>query len=143
MNWGKGIVIAFLLFATFLAVMVTIMMRQDVDLVSTQYYKDDLAFQQQYERKQNVEALEHKPEITFDRNQFLKVNFHSLKQIEEGKLTLFRPSQDKLDQNFVFKPAQDSIYIFQLSPLETGVYRAKMTWKTQGKEYYMEQILVY
>lgn len=143
MNWGKGIVIAFLLFATFLAVMVTIMMRQDVDLVSSQYYKEDLAFQQQYERKQNVEALKRKPEITFDQNQFLKVNFHSANRIEDGVLTLFRPSQDELDQNFTLRATADSVQMFQVAALERGVYRAKMKWKMQGMEYYMEQILVY
>ncbi len=142
MNWGKGIFISFILFAAFLAVMVTIMVRQDISLVSKTYYAEDLAFQQQYERKQNTEQLALKPEISIEQQQILKVYFPSGDAVEGGEVKLFRPSTDKLDQHFKLSTSSDSIQLFPLKPLERGPYRVKMTWKSGNKEYYLEKLIV-
>ncbi len=141
MNWGKGIVLAFILFAGFLAIMITIMMRQDIGLVSKNYYAEDLAFQDQYERKQNTERLEVKPEITIEQSQYLKIYFPSKSYVEEGEVKLFRPSSDKLDQEIQLIASADSVQVFPLRPLEHGAYRVKMKWRIEGKEYYMEKII--
>ncbi|MCU0357537.1 MAG: FixH family protein [Cyclobacteriaceae bacterium] len=141
MNWGKGIVVAFVLFAAFLAVMVTIMMRQDVDLVSKQYYRDDLRFQEQLERKQNTEQLEFKPVISVEGSEYLKVYFPSVSYVEGGTLRLFRPSSEKLDQQFKLSASADSVQVFLLKTPERGTYRVKMEWKMEGREYYLEQVI--
>lgn len=141
MNWGKGIVLSFMVFAGFLAVMVTIMMREDIGLVSKQYYKDDLQFQQQYERKQNTENLELKPLVSVENRTYLKIYFPSVSYVEAGEVTLFRPSSDKLDQQFKLKASADSIQVFNLKPLQPGAYRVKMEWKTEGKEFYLEKVI--
>ncbi|HRJ30394.1 MAG TPA: FixH family protein [Cyclobacteriaceae bacterium] len=141
MNWGKGIVVAFILFAAFLAVMITIMMKQDIGLVSKNYYAEDLAFQEQFERKQNTEQLEFKPEITIEQKQYLKVYFPSVSFVEEGEVKLFRPSSDKLDQQIRLHASADSVQVFPLQPLEHGAYRVKMKWTTEGKEYYLEKVI--
>lgn len=140
MNWGKGIVISFLLFIAFMAVMITIMMRQDIGLVSKQYYKEDLNYQAQYERKKNAEQLEIQPEISFE-NDYLKVSFQG--KVESGEVTLFRPSDDSQDQNFKLKTSGDSVQLFLLKPLEQGVYRIKMTWNAEGKEYYIDKVIIH
>lgn len=139
MNWGKGIVISFLLFIAFMAVMITIMMRQDIGLVSKQYYKEDLNYQAQYERKKNTEQLETQPVFSFE-NDYLKVSFQG--NVEAGELTLFRPSDVSQDQNFKLKASADSVQLFLLRPLEQGVYRVKMTWNSEGKEYYIDKVII-
>jgi hypothetical protein len=142
MNWGKGIFLSFVLFAAFLAVMVTIMVRQDIGLVSKQYYQDDLAFQQQYERKQNTGLLEVSPDVTIKDNRFIVVNFHTRMYVEDGELKLIRPSSERLDQHFQLRVSSDSVQQFELKPLERGPYRVKMTWTMGGKEYYLEKLIV-
>ncbi|MBX2963859.1 MAG: FixH family protein [Cyclobacteriaceae bacterium] len=141
MNWGKGIVVAFVLFAAFLAIMVTIMMRQDIGLVSKNYYAEDLAFQEQYERKQNTEQLAVKPEVLIEESMYLKVLFYSDKFVEGGELKIFRPSSDKLDQQIQLKASSDSVQVFTLQPLAQGTYRVKMTWTMDSKEYYIEKVI--
>jgi len=141
MNWGKWIVVSFLLFAGFMAVIVTISMRQDVNLVSSQYYQDDLDFQQQLDRKNNTAALTQQPEITLTEQQ-LQVSFPENASIESGVIKLFRPSSDKLDQNFVLQASSESDHVFAVKPLGRGAYRIKMTWKMEDKEYYLEKFVV-
>jgi hypothetical protein len=141
MNWGKSIVVVFILFATFIAVIVTICMRQDVNLVSSQYYKDDLNYQQQLDRKNNTEALEKKPLIVLTADQ-LQVSFPEETSIQGGTIKVFRPSDDELDQHFSLKVSDDLVQVFTLKTLSNGAYRVKMTWVVQGTEYYIEKFVV-
>jgi hypothetical protein len=141
MNWGKWIVVSFLLFAGLMTTIVTISMKQDVNLVSSQYYQDDLDFQEQLDRKNNTAALVRQPEITITQQQ-LQVNFPEKTSVESGVIKLFRPSTDKLDQNFVLQASNESTHVFALKPLDRGAYRVKMTWKVDDKEYYLEKFVV-
>jgi hypothetical protein len=141
MNWGNWIVGAFILFALFIGVLVTISMRQEVSLVSTSYYADDLSFQQQLERKNNYEQLIAKPTVKLE-SQLLVVNFPEGRKIEKGEIKLFRPSGDAFDQQFPLSTTTDTVQVFTPRTLEKGAYRAKMTWTMDGKEYYLETFLV-
>lgn len=142
MNWGKWIVVAFVLFASFIGTMITIMMKQDIGLVTKNYYAEDLAFQDQLERKQNTEQLELKPQVVIEQNQLLKVYFPAVSYVEEGEVKLIRPSSEKLDQRFTLLPSADSVQVFNLNPLTPGPYRVKLFWKAEGKEFYLEKLIV-
>ena len=141
MNWGKSIVAAFILFAGFIAVIVTICMRQDVNLVSSQYYKDDLSYQQQLVRKNNTEGLTDKPQILLTTNK-LTIAFPTNTVIDGGTIKVFRPSDDKLDQYFGLDSSNESVRVFELKSLTSGAYRVKMTWVVKGTEYYLEKFVV-
>ncbi|WKZ60645.1 MAG: FixH family protein [Cyclobacteriaceae bacterium] len=142
MNWGKWIIVAFVLFAAFIGTMITIMMKQDIGLVTKNYYAEDLAFQEQMERKQNTEQLELKPEVTIEQRQVLKVYFPSVSFIESGEVRLVRPSSEKLDQQIKLQASADSVQLFNLNPLTPGPYRVKLLWKAEGKEFYLEKLIV-
>jgi hypothetical protein len=140
MNWGKWIIVAFLLFAGFIATLVTVCMRQDVNLVSKDYYKDELAYQDQISRINNANELNEKPVIKSSGN-FLEVDFNQFGQLEKGELKLFRPSDSKMDKVFVIQPTAASKQIFALDGLGKGMYRARMKWQMNGKEYFVETIV--
>lgn len=142
MNWGKWIVVSFVLFAGFIGVIVTISMRQDVSLVSKNYYRDDIMYQQQLDRKNNTEQLSAKPEITIVNRAYLQIYFPEAKLIEQGEVQLFRPSSDKLDQRFKLNASADSVQLFRLPDLKSGAYRVKMVWTMEGMEYYFEKFVV-
>lgn len=142
MNWGKWIVVSFVLFAGFIGVIVTISMRQDVSLVSKNYYRDDIMYQQQLDRKNNTEQLPAKPEITIVNRAYLQIYFPEAKLIEQGEVQLFRPSSDKLDQRFKLNASADSVQLFRLPDLKSGAYRVKMVWTMEGMEYYFEKFVV-
>ena len=140
MSWGKWIVTAFVLFVAFIGTIVTVCVRQDVSLVSREYYKDEIAFQQQIERKRNTEQLQQKPEIKIAGNQLI-VQFGSESSIESGTIKLFRPSAASLDQNFVLSKSDDTVRVFELTKAQPGAYRVKMNWSMEGKEYYFEKTI--
>jgi hypothetical protein len=140
MNWGKSIVVAFLLFALFIGVLVTVCLREDVSLVSPDYYTDELAFQSQIDRLNNTQQLAEKPAVSLSEN-FVEVNYKYLPLLERGELTLFRPSDMRFDKKFVFQVTSDSVQRFDIGTLPLGMYKARILWTMNGKEYYMENII--
>ena len=137
MNWGKGIFLSFVLFAAFVGVLVVICVRQDVNLVSEDYYQEELAFQQQIERMQNANSLPEKPVLSVA-GQSLEVKFREFGRIEHGDVSLFRPSDARLDRRFVLQPSAGMMQRFDVSGLPKGMYHAKMRWSMNGKEYFIE-----
>lgn len=141
MNFGKWIVVAFVLFAGFIATLVTVCVRQDIPLVTKEYYNEELRYQEQIDRRQNTEALTDKPAISVTGNQ-LVVDYILLPGIERGELRLFRPSDPGLDENFKIASTSSTVQSFSITNPGRGLYRAQLTWTENGKEYYLEKVIV-
>jgi hypothetical protein len=140
MNAGKWIVVAFVLFAGFIATLVTICVQQDISLVSKDYYQEELVYQEQIERIQNTTQLQSKPQITVA-NKLLTVTFDSLHFIDKGEVTVFCPSDATMDRNFKLTASERASYAYSLSGLKSGMYRVKLLWSMSGKEFYQEEII--
>src|SRR5690348_1029878 len=126
MNWGKSIIVAFVLFAAFIATLVTVCIRQDVSLVSKDYYQDELAFQDQIERQQNTDQLKNKPEISIQ-NDEVQIAFDQFADIRNGELFLFCPANATQDQKIKVESTQQSIQTLPVTLLP-GMYKARFTW---------------
>lgn len=140
MNWGKWIVVSFILFALFIGTLVTVCVREDVSLVSKNYYQEELQFQQQITRMNNTDGLTEKPAIRVT-NGMLEISFNGFASLEKGHLTLFRPSDGRLDKQYELQAVQENVQRFDVSNLPAGMYKAKMSWSSEGKEYYLENIV--
>jgi hypothetical protein len=140
MNWGKSILLAFVLFAALMAALVTICMRQHIGLVTSDYYVDELKYQEQIARIRNADSLVVKPEIRRDGN-YLIVHFDGFNDMQNGDLKLFRPSDPTLDRQFIFPPATGAQRYLSVDGLRKGMYRAKMQWTIRGKEFFFEQMI--
>jgi hypothetical protein len=139
MSIGKWIVVVFVLFAAFIGTLVTICVRQDISLVSKEYYKEELAYQDQIERMENTSQLSKKPSLVRSADKLL-LKF-SGEEAAKGKLKLFCPSNSKLDTEFAFDSQENSSMSFALAPQQRGMFRAKLLWTSNGKEYFYEEVI--
>ena len=137
MNIGKWIVVAFVLFGGFIAALVTVCMKQDINLVSKDYYTEELAYQQQIVRVNNTKTLVAKPAMKIENNE-LQVMFGN-NAVESGSIELFCPSNPSNDASFEL--STNTSQHFSLKSLPGGMYRAKLKWTMNGKEYYQEEII--
>lgn len=141
MNWGKGIIITFIIFAGILTTMVVISMKQEVGLVAPDYYKQEIAYQEQIDRVNNYSQLEEKPSLSVDRNDldvviaFSKGQFQS---ITSGEVLLFRPSHMGLDELHKLKLDSKGEHRINVSQLLKGRWKVKFSWQMNDKEYYNE-----
>lgn len=141
MNFGKWIVVAFVFFALFIGTLVTVCVRQDIPLVSREYYKEELAYQDQIVRMQNVKQLREAPVVSVTGNQ-LTVRYEQFADIDEGTIKLMRPSDASLDQKFEIHGSETTMHSFNIDNPVSGLYRVQMTWKQNGKEYFVEKIVI-
>ncbi|HPM30936.1 MAG TPA: FixH family protein [Chryseolinea sp.] len=141
MNFGKWIVVSFILFTVFIGTLVTVCMRQDIDLVSKDYYKEELAYQDQIERLNNTEILSTKPTVQLMENNILQIKLNQSDEIKNGELILFCPSNSKMDRKFKLSALPGESDLIELKGLDKGMYKAKLLWTMDDKEFYVEEVI--
>ena len=140
MSIGKWIVFSFVMFTLFIGTLVAICVRQDMALVSKDYYKEELAYQAQIQRISNTRSLERLPELKItDGN--VHVNFPEDFNPESGYVKVFRPSDAKKDKQFVLTTGLTT-QSFKIDHLSPGLYRVKMWWIMNNNEYFFEKEIV-
>ncbi len=137
----KWVITAFIFFALFIGTLVVISIRQDIGLVSKNYYQDELKHGEKMIRQTNASQLTEQPRLTFENNS-VTVAYPHLSTIESGELRVQRPSDERLDQQFEITAGEQDSQSFELKVWEKGLYRVSLTWKMEGKEYYVEKLMV-
>jgi hypothetical protein len=141
MNWGKSIALAFILFAAFIAVLVTVCVKQDVALVSATYYQEDLDFQKQFDAKKNADELSEVPQIMVENGE-LVIKYASFNVIEDGILFLQRPSDKNLDQKFELNQNNEGVIRLQSKDFVPGLYKVKLKWRQSNREFQLDKTIV-
>ena len=140
MNIGNWIVVSFVLFAAFIGTLVVVCLREDISLVSKDYYEEELAYEDQIQRLNNVAGLTEKPVIKVV-DHMVQVEFNQFSSIEHAELKIFCPSNASMDRKFLVKSSEETVQYFQLDPLQKGMHRAKLQWEMNGKEFYLEEVI--
>lgn len=138
MNFGKWIVVAFVLFTIFIGTLVAICVRQDISLVSKEYYKDELAYQAHITKISNTRSLDQRPSVRNIGNDQLEIAF--AQSVDKGEIKVFCPSDPKMDRTIELN-LSDNRQIVDVSTLKPGMYRVKMSWAAYGKEYFLEEVV--
>lgn len=137
MDWGKGIVLTFVVFAGIIISMVTICMKQDdLHLVTQNYYEEEIRYQEHIDKVDNATALG-LDAFTYD-GRAKGVDLH-LPVGSKGELHLFRPSDARLDQKLALDIVDEHALFVDLKDLKPGYWRIKLTWSADGKSYFQEE----
>lgn len=138
MNWGQSIVLAFVLFAAFIGSLVVVCLRQDVQLIAPDYYQQELLYQRQLDRMNNANELAVQPVLRISEG-WLDIEYARMADMQEGTLQLFRPSDERFDRNF--KLSSETEQRLDVRSMPHGVYKARLKWSMQGKEYFLEEVI--
>ncbi|WP_405200096.1 FixH family protein [Christiangramia sp. LLG6405-1] len=146
-NWGTGIVIGMLAFISFIMYFVVTMMSSsdyDHDLVVEDYYKAELHYQQDIDAQENALALNEQISIR-RKGESLIVLFPEGIDLEKttGLVSLYRPSNKKLDFNIPFSEIKSSEFEIPTDQLVNGRWNVKVTWQNSEKEFMFKTEIVY
>ncbi len=136
-NWGHGIVIFSAAFMSMILYFVISSVSYDSELVSEDYYEQEIAYQDRIDKKRN--ASEEK--INISQNVAgLQIVFPS--SVDKGIVRFFRPSNKELD--FQKEIQLDSNFQQQISLDNTkpGLWRIKLDWQKGDKDFYYEESIV-
>ncbi len=138
-SWGTKLLISLIVFAGIMATMVTIAMRENIDLVDKNYYQQELEYQERIDGMNNTNADK---ALKIDLNAIeshITLNFDS--KIDGGIVHLFRPSNASEDIKIPILTDQDGIQVIPSSDLISGLWRIKVEWSKDNNDYYLEQVL--
>ena len=136
MNWGKGITIALVLFMGFIVYLVVVLISQNVNLESEDYYQKDVAYEKEINALTNANNLGEKPTITLTESHVL-VKFSDQIKHENTRLVLKRPNNDELDQRFDIR--QTNTFTIDRKTLQPGMYNAELSYTIGDKSYLQKQ----
>ncbi|GAB3572241.1 FixH family protein [Hymenobacter daeguensis] len=140
-RWPYAIMAVFVLFAGYIGFMVQQALRTTVDLVSPDYYQQELAYQQRMETVARTAALPAPVELTYDaaaRQLRLQLPPALAGQAVQGQLHFFRPSNQKLDFSL---PLQAGRQQFSTARMQPGHWRARLDFTAGGQPYFLEKEL--
>jgi hypothetical protein len=143
-NWGTSIVIAFVLFASFILyfiIKVQTNAKYESELVVEEYYKHDAHYSEEYDKVQNAEDLTQKPIIT-NATEGVSIMFPTafIPQNIKGKVSLYRPSAKKMDFERLIQLSGSTLLIPKRD-FAGGNWDMTVSWSYEGKSYIMKEKL--
>lgn len=145
-NWGTGIVIAIVAFMSFILFLVIKMSTNndyEHDLVVKDYYKQELKFQEEIDKANNLKNL--KSEFTIQTiGDNIVVNFPKELKIEniKGHFIFYRPSNEKIDFMLPIELSSHQ-WVFPKKNLISGRWNLSIDFRHDNNAYlYKEEIIL-
>lgn len=142
MNWGYKIIAVYVVFVAGMLFLAFKSSRQNIELVTEDYYAKELVYQQKIDESKHTASLSSPVEIKQTGHE-LTIHFpkdFAAKKIT-GELTVYCPSDEKKDllQQFV---VTDSALVIKLPASYHGLHYVKISWGAEEVKYYFEQRII-
>ncbi len=141
LGWGWKIAI---LYGGFVAIIVALVVgssRQSCDLVSNDYYGEEIAYQKVIDASKNQSGLS-EPMAVHASAKAVVIDFPAefKDKVFSGSVQFYSPVNSRWDRNFTLSKEGNSVTIDR-SKLENTRYMLKISCKVDGKNYYQESEL--
>lgn len=142
MSWGIRITILYMSFVALIVTLVVLCFGQKVELVSKDYYKQELQYQDKINAINNANALTNSIEYSVNGNVIaLKANPEFLQAGYKGEIYFFRPSDSDKDVKMELKFGANGEQLIQSDKLQHGIYNMQLSWQQGGKSYFKESVI--
>ncbi len=139
MNWGKGILIAIIVFLAGTAVMVMIAINSETGLVAKNYYEQGINYQEKIDRINRSNSLPEKVAIEFSPK---AVSIYIPRMFErdkiKGEITFYRPSNAKDDFKLPLQVDSERKMLIGTDKLEKGFWKIQVDWSVDTVKYFNE-----
>jgi len=143
MNWGNKLLLVFVAFGSMMGYLVYRCFQVPVNLVSADYYKQELKYQEIIDQRENAALLSSPVELTEGNNGNWILRFPEEMKSENvnGTALLYCASDASRDQIFQLHPGTDAVQELALAQLPPGQYQLKISWNTGKANFYAEKNL--
>ena len=143
LNWGSGIAIFYIVFVIATVSVVLFTTTIDVNLVTDDYYEQELVFQNQIDKVKRTNALPEKPVISLaGKNVYIKFPNTLETQLIEGTINFYRPSDNNQDFDIPISLNQLGEQIVNSIRLHKGMWRVYIDWNIDEEKYLSEKIIM-
>ena len=143
LSWGYKIFIAYTAFAIGILSLAYKASQQNFDLVTENYYEQELKYQDVIDQKSNAALLSAAPKVTHTVNSVsIQLANELIGKNVQGELYLYRPSDASKDIRKNFATAE-GFYQLSLEKELSGAYELKLSWQADGKRFFHEKRLFF
>lgn len=139
MSWGNKLVVAFVLFAVLIGTLVYKSVHSTFDLVSKDYYKDELRYQDKIDAQKNAAkfsevAVTQSPEL-------VNINFPKelVGKTVEGEAWFYCSTDASKDKKIKIIVNDKAELVIPKNKLAKAIYQVKISWKIDNNNYYSEK----
>ncbi len=142
--WPYAIVAWFILFGSAMVVWISVAVRQNIDLVSRDYYEHEIRYQQQIDRNARTLPLGAMVKVTYEAaEQRVTVSLPAAHATHAlGKITFYRPSDARLDRELKLSVNAAGEQRIDAKSLQPGLWKVRVGWTVNGEEYFFDQTMV-
>jgi len=138
-NWGTGLFITILIFVTFFVSFIFFSLTQNVNLVTEDYFPDEIAYENKLDKIRNTNLLSEK--ITFKKENDKLIIFFPEginKKDLSGTILLFYVTDNNYDFELNIQPNETGKQIIYIEKLKKGRYYIRIDWSVSDKNYFQE-----
>lgn len=139
--WPYAIIGWFALFGTAMAAWIVVAVRNDMDLVSADYYEREILHQRQIDRQARTHPIQSEVKVAYDdAQQRITVALPASHAAQaRGKINFYRPSDAKLDREAKLSVNAGGEQALDAKPLRPGLWKVRVQWTVAGEEYFFDQ----
>jgi hypothetical protein len=142
MNWGHKIIIVFLLFAAGILTLVTKSMRTRIDMVTPNYYAEELRYQQVIDGRLEARNLSAPVSINQSGESVgLLFPAEMWNAGLKGQVLFYRPSDSRQDVSLPLVPDESGLMLVSKKRFQKGNYKVQLQWEAAGKSYFQESFV--
>lgn len=140
MNWGQKLLVVFIVFATGMIYLVYRCMHVSTDLVSREYYKDELKYQDIIDGTRTANTLSGRVQL-IQHNEVITVHLPSEMKNEKvsGTIWFYCAADANKDRHIPIATSEEAEQQLDKKILLPGIYTVKFDWISNNKHYHAEQ----
>lgn len=139
-SWGNKILIAILAFVTMMGTLVYKCLNTNYELVSKEYYKDELDYQKIIEATDRTQALTTAANVSVTNESVVVALPEEMKNKNiTGSILFYCATDASKDKTIEMKVSPNAEQSIAKSELRPGHYTVKMNWVADGQSYYSEK----
>ena len=142
-NWGTGILIFICMFIISTILTVALLMNEDVELVTDNYYEKTLVYQKEIDKLERSAEVSGKIDLVYS-NKELIIKFPKKLSgsIKSGEIYFYRPSDASLDftQSLLLDTA--GTQTLNTGRIAKGLWNLKVKWQSDRNDFKFEKKLI-
>ena len=143
--WPLGIIITFALFIAGTVGLIVMACSQKADLVSADYYEQELKFQGRIDRVERTRRAVTQAAVAYDATRqciTISLPAEQARHAISGRIELYRPSAAGLDREVKLEPDTNGVQRLDAAGMVPGLWKVRVSWTVENLDYFLDQKVV-
>ncbi len=143
LNFGHKLVLVFIAFGLLMGTLIYMSLKTEFQLVSKDYYKEELAYQQVIDARNNAAALSSEIQFNYrDRVLQLQLPAEMNGRIQSGKIVFYCPADADKDNVLDLQPDSNGKQQIAIGKnILPAAYKVRVSWQANDTSYYQEKFM--